>query len=107
MHIHDLLRLTVTKGASDLHLKAGALPVLRINGQLVPQEEMPEMTAENMKQVFEEVTTDEQRSSFADELELDFAYHANGIGRFRINAYLQGSTISLACRPVRTLIPTR
>lgn len=106
MHIDDLLRMTVTNGASDLHLKAGCLPVLRINGELVPQEQMPEMTSEDMERVFEEVTTDEQRNSFADELELDFAYQANGIGRFRINAYLQGGTISLACRPVRTQIPT-
>ncbi len=106
MHINDLLRMTITKGASDLHLKAGEVPVLRINGELVPQDEMSEMTSENMKQVFEEVTTDEQRSSFADELELDFAYQVNVIGRFRVNAYLQGGTISLACRPVRTQIPT-
>ncbi len=106
MHIDDLLRMTVTKGASDLHLKAGGVPVLRINGQLIPQDEMPEVTSQDMKQVFEEVTTDEQRSSFADELELDFAYQVNDIGRFRINAYLQGGIISLACRPVRAQILT-
>ena len=106
MHIDELLRLTVTEGASDLHLKAGGVPVLRINGELVPQEQMPEMTLEDMAQLFEEITTDGQRSSFTDELELDFAYWANGIGRFRINAYLQGGTISLACRPVQTQIPT-
>ena len=106
MHIDDLLRMTVTKGASDLHLKVGGVPVLRINGQLIPQDEVSEMTSQDMKQVFEEVTTDEQRSSFADELELDFAYQVNGVGRFRINAYLQGGTISLACRPVRTQIPS-
>ena len=106
MHINDLLRMMVTKGASDLHLKAGGLPVFRINGQLIPQDEVPEMTLQDMKQVFEEVTTDEQRSSFADELELDFAYQVDGIGRFRINAYLQGGIISLACRPVQTQIPS-
>ncbi len=105
MHIDELLRMTVAEGASDLHLKAGGPPVLRINGKLAPQEQMSEITSEDMKQIFEEVTTDEQRSSFADELELDFAYQANSIGRFRINAYLQGGTISLACRPVRTQIP--
>ena len=88
MHIDDLLRMTVTNGASDLHLKAGGAPVLRISGELVPQDEMPEMTSADMKQVFEEITTDEQRSSLADELELDFAYQVDGIGRFRVNAYL-------------------
>ena len=101
----DLLRLTVTKYASDLHLKVGGVPVLRVNGELVPRDEMPEMTAEDMNRVFEEITTEGQRNSFADELELDLAYQANGLGRFRINAYLQGGTISLACRPVKTEIP--
>ena len=106
MDINDLLGMTVAKEASDLHLKAGGVPVLRISGELVPQEQIPEISSEDMKKLFEEMTTDEQRSSFADGLELDFAYQANGIGRFRINAYLQEGTISLACRPVRTQVPT-
>ncbi len=106
MHINDLLRITVAKGASDLHLKVGSAPVLRINGELTTQGEMPEMTAEDMKQLFAEITTEEQGSFFADELELDFAYQANGIGRFRINACFQEGTISLACRLVKTRIPT-
>jgi len=106
MHIDELLRMTVDKDASDLHLKAGGVPVLRINGELVPQEMMPAMTSEDMKQVLEEVTTDEQRGSFAAEMELDFAYQVDSIGRFRVNAYLQGGVVSLACRPVRTQVPT-
>ena len=106
MHIDDLLRMTVTMDASDLHLKVGGVPVLRINGQLILQDEMSTMTSQDMKQIFEEVTTDAQRSSFADELELDFAYQVSDIGRFRINASLQGGMISLACRPIRTQIPS-
>jgi len=106
MPINDLLRMTVNKGASDLHLKVGGVPILRINGELVPQDKMPQMTPEDMKQVLEELTTEEQRGSFADELELDFAYQSNGIGRFRVNASLERGGISLACRPVRTQIPT-
>lgn len=58
-----------------------------------------------MKQVFEEIATDEQRSSFAEELELDFAYQVNGVGRFRVNVYLQRGAISLVCRSVQTQIP--
>jgi len=106
MHIDDLLQMTMTRGASDLHLKTGGVPVLRINGELIPQDDMPAITAEEIRQVFEEMTTDEQRDSFAAELELDFAYQANDVGRFRVNTYLQGGTISLACRPVRTQVPT-
>jgi len=104
--IDDLLGLTIAKGASDLHLKAGGVPALRINGELVPQDGVPEVTPEQMRQVFEEMTTEEQRNSFNAELELDFAYQTSGFSRFRVNAYFQGGTISLACRPVRTQVPT-
>ncbi len=105
MHIDDLLGMAVTKGASDLHLKIGGFPVLRINGELVPQEHMTVITAEDIQALFTEVTTDEQRRTFADELESDFAYQTDGIGRFRINVCRQGGTTSLACRPVRMECP--
>jgi twitching motility protein PilT len=106
MHINDLLAIATAKGASDLHLKVGGFPVLRIKGDLAAQEDMVVITAEAMKVLFSEVTTDKQREVFASELEADFAYEAEGIGRFRINVCQQGGTIGLACRPVRTQSPT-
>ena len=106
MHIDELLRMTTTRGASDLHLKAGALPFLRINGELVAQEDMRVVTADDMKSFLNEVTTDEQRKIFAEELEADFAYQADSIGRFRINACMQDGVIGLACRPVSAKNPT-
>ncbi|MCK4862946.1 MAG: type IV pilus twitching motility protein PilT [Dehalococcoidales bacterium] len=106
MHINDLLRMTTARGASDLHLKVGGLPVLRINGELIAQEDMGLITGEIMQTLLNEVTTDEQRKAFADEPEADFAYQADGIGRFRINACLQDGAIGLACRPVSAQNPT-
>ncbi|MCK4274087.1 MAG: type IV pilus twitching motility protein PilT [Dehalococcoidales bacterium] len=106
MRIDDLLRMATARGASDLHLKVGGLPVLRINGDLISQEDMTVITGETMEALLTEVTTDEQRKAFAGELEADFAYQADGIGRFRINVCLQGGRIGLACRPVRTESPT-
>lgn len=105
MNINELLGLAVARGASDLHLKVGGPPVLRINGELVPQDELPEVTSQDMECAFAAVATEEQMGNFADELELDFAYRVDGIGRFRINVYRQEGTISLACRPVLTQIP--
>ncbi len=106
MHIDELLRMTTARGASDLHLKAGALPFLRINGELVAQEDLHVITADTMKSLLNDVTTDEQRQAFAEELEADFAYHADGIGRFRINVCMQDESIGLACRPVNAKNPT-
>ena len=106
MHINDLLAMAIARGASDLHLKVGAFPVLRINGELTAQEDTGIITSEAMDIIFNEVTTDAQRQAFADELEADFAYHAQDISRFRINICRQEGTIGLACRPVRMEVPT-
>lgn len=106
MHINDLLSMAIARGASDLHLKVGGFPVLRINGELMAQEDIGVITPETMDKFFDELTNDAQRKSFTDELEADLAYHAKGIGRFRINICRQEGTIGLACRPIRTEMPT-
>src|SRR4030042_3128197 len=106
MHINDFLETAGAKGAEDRHLKVGGFPVLRINGELCMQENLAVITRAAMDSLFTEVTTDKQREAFSGELESDFAYQADGVGRFRINISLQGGTIGMACRPVRTEIPT-
>jgi len=106
MHINDLLKLATKRNASDLHLKVGNYPVLRINGELVFQKDATIMTPEHMDIIFNEATTETQRETFARELEADFAYQAQDVGRFRINISQQEGTKCLACRPIRLEIPT-
>ena len=106
MDIVSLVKSAHDRNASDLHLKVGVYPVLRINGELLAQEDRSVITEETMQMLLKEVTTEEQQKTFTDELEADFAYHAEGIGRFRINACLQDGTISLSCRPVSMHNPT-
>jgi twitching motility protein PilT len=106
MHINDLLSMATARGASDLHLKVGGFPVLRVNGELLFQEDIGIMTSKAMETIFTEITTEKQRESYASELEIDFAYQAKGISRFRINICQQEGTIALSCRPIRTEIPT-
>jgi len=101
----DLLRRVVDADASDLHMKAGSPPVLRIDGGLVPQE-LPELTAEAMRKAFSQIVTEEQRAAFDRDKELDFAFSTDGFSRFRVNAALQRGSITLAFRPVRSDIPT-
>jgi len=102
----ELFELMVDKGASDLHLKVPSPPVLRIDGVLIPQEDLPPLTAENVESAFEQVTTQEQRVAFLRELELDFAYSVPGLARFRVNVLQQRGTISLAFRLVPFTIPS-
>jgi twitching motility protein PilT len=104
MDVAALLKLLVETGASDLHLNAFSPPVLRIDGQLGVQNHLEQLAPEDVTQAFIDITTEEQRETFARELELDFAIGVGGVGRFRVNASLQKGTMSLAFRTVRTKI---
>lgn len=106
MDIERLLRLVVEERASDLHLKVGSPPVLRIDGILVPHEDLPQLTAKDTESIFEQVTTREQRDTFVIDLELDFAYGVHGLGRFRVNVLQQRGTMSLAFRTIPFKIPS-
>ncbi|MBC8264558.1 MAG: type IV pilus twitching motility protein PilT [Anaerolineales bacterium] len=104
MNIDDLLRVVVERKASDLHLKTGSPPVLRIHGALTPYGDS-RITPEEMEEALEHLTTEKQRKSFVEEMELDFAYSISGLARFRVNAARQRGTISLVFRQVNWNIP--
>ena len=100
MDINELLKLMVEKRASDLHLRVPSPPVLRIDGELVIQEQSPPLAREDVEAAFEYITTQDQRSRFHLEKELDFAYSVSGLARFRVSVMQQRGTISLAFRMV-------
>ena len=100
MEIGELLKLMVDKRASDMHLRVPSPPVLRIDGMLVPQEDLSPLAAKDAEMVFEHITAPEQRSAFLREKELDFAYSIPGLARFRVSVMRQRGTISLAFRLV-------
>jgi twitching motility protein PilT len=106
MEIEQLLRSTADKGASDLHIRVPGPPVMRIDGKLIPQENLPLLSPADVEQVFEQVTTESQRETFYRDLELDFAYSIPQIARFRVNVMRQRGTMSIAFRRVPFEIPT-
>jgi twitching motility protein PilT len=106
LRISSLLGRLREKNASDLHLRAGARPLVRVNGALAYEEDMEVLTPDAVHDLFDQITTEAQQQAFADEMELDFSYAASGVGRFRFSAYVQRGSISLACRPVQSRIPT-
>ncbi len=106
MHINDLLKMAISRHASDLHLKVGNHPILRVNGELLVQNDYSSITLEDMDIIYNEVTTELQREVFASELEADFTYQSQDIGRFRINIFQQEGAIGLACRPIMSEVPT-
>lgn len=106
MEIHDLLRHAESQRASDLHLIVSCSPLLRIDGALQTMVDAPELTAEEISQIFSQVTTPEQREIFTRDLELDFPYSMPGGGHLRCNACQQQGSISLAFRLLAPVIPT-
>jgi twitching motility protein PilT len=102
----QILELAVSQGATDLHVKVPSPPVLRIDNVLIPQEEWPRFTAQDIEGILEEITTEEQREVFKKEQELDFAYSVPELARFRVNVLRQRGTISLAFRRVSSSVPS-
>ncbi|MBI4726055.1 type IV pilus twitching motility protein PilT [candidate division TA06 bacterium] len=105
MEISQLLQHMAQQGASDLHLKVGSSPLLRIYGDLLPTQ-MPALTPDDIKRFVDSVLTPAQWQRFTQDLELDFAYTQPGTGRFRVNLFLQRSSLGLVFRLVPEKIPS-
>jgi twitching motility protein PilT len=105
MNVDDLLRHTVERGASDLHLKVGNVPFLRIDGDLQPTShdvlQPPDTVAFGNT-----VMSEHKRREFEQRNEADIGYTLQGVGRFRINVFRQRGLVGLAVRRVRSEIPT-
>ncbi len=97
--IHDLLRHVVESKASDLHIKAGGPPSVRVSGNLA-KTEFPFMGAPDCEQAAHQLMNDEQRQVLKQSGEVDFAYSEPGIGRFRVNVHRQRNSIAVAARLV-------
>jgi twitching motility protein PilT len=100
-----LLEAMIDQGASDLHLKAGNRPVLRVDGTLRPLEH-PVLTAEDVEAVTAEILTPAQMETLREEREIDLAFGVPGLARFRANIYYQRGTLALAIRYVPLGVPS-
>src|SRR5215216_1943040 len=85
----DILIEVVKQKASDLHLTAGAPPMIRQKGSLVPLEGMPKLTPTDTREIIYAVLNSSQRQRLETDWQIDFAYSVPGHGRFRVNAYFQ------------------
>jgi twitching motility protein PilT len=103
MQIDELLATAVQYGASDLHLKVGSYPMMRINGALAVCSEEKRLDREDTETMADGLFTPEQREKFLRVQEVDLAYSVPGLGRFRCNAFQQRGTVALVLR----VIPTR
>ena len=105
MEITELLRHTVEVGASDLHLKAGNVPFVRVDGELSPTA-FGAMSAADTEAAALALMPEHKRREFEATSEADFGHTLAGVGRFRINVFRQRSMVGLAIRRVRSEVPT-
>jgi len=103
MHINDILKVAVERKASDVHLKVGAHPVLRIDGKLQPLPEFKRLMQEDTIAMAFSMMSSRQKERFKNQLEIDIAYSVPGLGRFRCNIFQQRGSVGLVLR----LIPAR
>jgi len=104
MNIDDLLRTAMDRRASDLHLKVGNYPHLRIDGELVPLTDQPRISAEDMLTMAFSMMSARQKQKFKECSELDMAYGVAGLGRFRVNVFQQRGNVGLVLRVIPTKI---
>jgi twitching motility protein PilT len=105
LHINDLLKICSDRGASDLHLKAGSHPVIRVDGRLLPLTEQKRLMQEDTIAMAFSIMSARQKQKFKDNFELDMAYSVPGLGRFRCSVFQQRGTVGLVLRviPVKIL----
>jgi twitching motility protein PilT len=94
-----VLQAMVQRAASDLHLKVGRPPTLRVDGELLPLE-MPGLTPQDLKSIGDQIVPPKQKREFDTDREADFAIGVPGIGRFRVNIYQQRGSMAFAFRSI-------
>jgi len=102
--MYDLLRLMVTRKGSDLFITVGFPPAIKIDGKMTPVSNQP-LTPSHTADLARSIMNDRQAAEFEASKECNFAINPAGIGRFRVNAFVQQANIGIVLRTITTLIP--
>ncbi|MBL8521178.1 MAG: PilT/PilU family type 4a pilus ATPase [Betaproteobacteria bacterium] len=102
--VHELLRAMLAKRASDLFLTAGFPPAMKVDGKMTPVSQTS-LSPIHTGEIARSIMTDKQAAEFEATKECNFAIAPSGIGRFRVNAFVQQGRIGLVLRTITTQIP--
>ena len=106
MTIQTLLQTAVASGASDLHLKVGSYPMMRVNGTLVVASEEKRLDRSDTEAIAQTILGPEHVEKFRKNQDVDLAYSIDGLGRFRVNVFQQRGTVGMVLRVIPTRIKT-
>ncbi len=102
--MYDLLRLMVSRRASDLFITVGFPPAIKIDGKMTPVSNQP-LTPAHTIDLARAIMNDRQAAEFESSKECNFAINPAGIGRFRVNAFVQQANVGIVLRVITTAIP--
>jgi twitching motility protein PilT len=100
MELNEILAVALRSAASDIHLKAGLPPMFRLDGALAPLKDAKRLSPEDIARMGYGIMNDYQKQKFQAHNELDLAYGVPGLGRFRVNIFMQRGTIGLVLRVI-------
>jgi twitching motility protein PilT len=106
MVIDEFLKIAIERDASDLHLKAGNHPMLRVHGTLTPLTGFPRLSTGDTEALAGQMMTDFQKTRLTEDLDLDFAYSLQGFGRFRGSIFHQRGSLAIALRIIPLEVKT-
>ncbi len=102
--IDDLLRMAMSFGASDLHLRAGSFPVIRVTGELKPLSGVSRLSQDETLEMAFSMMSNRQKQHFKEAYEVDIGYGVSGLGRFRVNIFQQRNSIGIVARVISDTI---
>jgi twitching motility protein PilT len=100
IHINELLQRVVELGGSDLHMTAGIHPSVRVHGDIKPLTEFDVLNGSEIRRMIYAILTQKQREKFENDLELDTSHSVPGVGRFRVNVFLQRDAMGAVMRAI-------
>ena len=106
MDIDELLKIAIERDSSDLHLKVGNHPVIRVHGSLIPLTSFPRLTANDTQELSEQLMADYQKARLKEDFDIDLAYSLPGFGRFRGSIFMQRGSTAIALRIIPLEVKT-
>jgi twitching motility protein PilT len=100
LHVNDLLQRVVDLGGSDLHMTTGIHPGVRVHGDIKQLTEFPMLNGSEIRRMIYAILTQKQREKFENDLELDTSHSVPGVGRFRVNVFLQRDSVGSVMRTI-------
>ena len=106
MELNEILTIAIKAKGSDIHIKTGLPPIVRIDGRLHPIPNAPRLSNDFVAEIAQSLMNERQRRLFEEKFEVDLAYAVPGLGRFRASIYRQRSTVAIVFRTISINIPT-